>query len=93
MKQIEEKNKSEILFNFSTSIKEEQDQIEFLYTYYIAKLKLLRKSRLDWYITKEQADAETFYKDVIAACACYMEALKLKKKKNEGNNQESGDLP
>lgn len=93
MKQTEEKNKSEILFNFDMNTKEESDQIEFLYIYYIAKLKLLRKSRLDWYITKEQADAETFYKDIISACACYMETLKLKKKKNEGNNQESGDLP
>lgn len=83
----------EILFNFDTSIEKDLEQVQFLYGFYIAKLKLLRKNNPEPYTTRELADEEIFYKDMISACACYIQSLKSKKKKNEGNNQESGDLP
>jgi hypothetical protein len=83
----------EILFNFDTSIEKELEQIEFLYGFYIAKLKLLRKNNPESYTTRDLAEEEVFYKDMISACACYLQSLKLKKKKNERNNQESGNLP
>ena len=83
----------EILFNFDTSIEKDLEQTEFLYGFYIAKLKLLRKNNPEPYTIRDLADEEVFYKDMISACACYMQSLKSKKKKNERNNQEGGDIP
>jgi len=83
----------EIMFNFGTSEEQEEVQIEFLYSYYIAKLRILRRENPFEYITKEQASKEGLYKDLISACACYLHELKFKPKKNERDNQESGDLP
>jgi hypothetical protein len=83
----------EIMFNFDTSEEQELKQIEFLYSYYIAKLRIIRRESPFEYITKEQASKEALYKDLIAACACYLHELKFKPKKNERDNQKSGDLP
>lgn len=88
-----EQSPFETLFNFGTSIEGELQQTEFLYSFYIAKLKLLRKNNPEPYTTKGLADEEIFYKDMISACACYIQSLKIKKKENERNNQESGSLP
>lgn len=94
MKITEESSSSfQILFKFDTNLEEELTQVEFLYSYYIAKLKMLRKENLEPYITKELADKEMFYKDMISATACYGHSLKQKKKQNERHNKESGDLP
>lgn len=93
MKVTEESSKTfEILFNFDTSLEEEIQQVEFLYSYYIAKLKLLRKDNPEPYTTRELSDAELFYKDMISATACYLQSLKQKKVKNEKHNQEGGRL-
>lgn len=83
----------EIMFNFDTSIEKDIEQTEFLYGFYIAKLKLLRKNNPEPYTTRELADEEIFYKDMISACACYLQSLKHKKKNNERSTQESGSLP
>jgi hypothetical protein len=94
MKENPEKaNLEEILFNFDTSEEQEEKQIEFLYSYYIAKLKMLRKENPYLYTTKEASTREALYKDLISASACYLHELKFKPKKNEGNNKESGNLP
>lgn len=91
--------KFEILFNFDLNALEDTKQTEFLYSYYIAKLRLLRNNNYSPYITRDQDDQESFYKDMISATACYLQSLKklslkqLKKKQNERNNQESGSLP
>lgn len=94
MKITEESPRSfQILFNFDTSLQEEIQQVEFLYSYYIAKLKLLRKDNPEPYTTRELSDAELFYKDMISATACYLQSLKQKKKvKDETNNREGGRL-
>jgi hypothetical protein len=83
----------EILFSFDTSEEEEEKQIEFLYGYYVAKLRLLRNGGPEKYITKEQEDKEVLYKDMITSCASYIYSLKFKRINNEGNNQESGSIP
>lgn len=93
MKETKDKKKPEILFNFDMTVEEELHQTEFLYSYYIARLKLLRTPKTERYITNAQADSEVFYKDMIAACAAYMQSLRFKKKKDERNNKESGELP
>lgn len=76
----------EILFNFDTSIGKILEQTEFLYVFYIAKLKLLRKNNPEPYTTRDLTDEEIFYKEMISACACYMQSLKSKKEENERIN-------
>jgi hypothetical protein len=80
------------LFNFDVTLKDEIEQVEFLQSYYVARLKMLRKDNPEMYITRELADAETFYKDMISATTCYHHSLMIKKKQNERNNQEGGGL-
>ena len=82
----------EIMFNFDPSEEQENIQIEFLYAYYIAKLRIVRRENPFEYVTKEQASKEGLYKDLIAACACYLHELKFKPENNERNNQESGEV-
>jgi len=82
MKQsLKETDPIEILFNFDPGDKQEEVQIEFLYSYYVAKLKILRRDNPFEYITKEQAVKEDLYKDLIASCACYLHELKFKHEK------------
>jgi hypothetical protein len=84
--------KPKILFNFDPGIKEEYNQVEFLYSYYVSKLRLLKSTNPENYITKEMADTETFYKDMISATACYMQYLEKKKKEHEAAIRESEEL-
>jgi len=88
MKQTTEKDK--LLFTFSLTQKEFLEQIEFLYGYYVAKLKQLR--RRNSYVRKFRAAEELLYKDLIAACACYIQETLTNPMTDEGYNQESRDL-
>ena len=88
----ESSNSFEILFKFDTSLDEELNQVEFLYSYYISRLKLLRKYNYEPYTTKELSDSEIFYKDMISATACYIQSLILKKKENDKRIRESKEL-
>jgi hypothetical protein len=94
MKVTEEElsNSFRILFKFDTTLDQETNQVEFLYAYYVSKLKLLRKNNYEPYTTKELSDAEIFYKDMISATACYIQSLKLKKIENERRIKESTKL-
>ena len=89
----EEATHFEILFNFDSTLETNLEQTKFLYGFYIARLKLLRENNPEPYTTRDLTDEEIFYKDIISACACYIQSLKYKKKKHEGNNKESGNLP
>lgn len=82
----------EILFKFDQSLDDEIDQVEFLYSYYIAKLRMLRKENPELCTTKDLFDTETYYKDMISATACYFESLKIKKKKHDRRIKESAKL-
>jgi len=88
-----ETDPKEIMFNFDKTEEEEEKQIEFLYSYYIAKLRFLRMDNPENYVAKEQANKESLYKDLISACACYLHDIKFKKKKHERDNKKSGELP
>jgi hypothetical protein len=92
MKQKEKESvkETQTLFNFSLTQKELIEQTEFLYGYYVAKLKQLRNTRS--YISKHRASEEILYKDIIAACACYLQEVSTKSNKNEGYIEESGEF-
>lgn len=79
----------EILFKFDLSIEEEISQVEFLCSYYIAKLRMLRKENPELCTTKDLFDTETYYKDMISATASYFESLKVKKKQHERTIKQS----
>lgn len=89
----ESSNNFEILFNFDLSIDEELNQVEFLCSYFIAKLKMLRKENPDLATNKELFDTETYYKDMISATASYIQSLKVKKKKHDRTIKQSAKLP
>ena len=91
--QEESSNNFEILFNFDLSIDEELNQVEFLCSYFIAKLKMLRKENPDLATNKELFDTETYYKDMISATASYIQSLKVKKKKHDRTIKQSAKLP
>lgn len=82
---------TQTLFNFSLTQRELLEQTEFLYGYYVAKLKQLRNTRS--YVSKYRASEEILYKDIISACACYIQEVSKKPNKNEGFIEESGDFP
>jgi len=90
--QEESSNNFEILFNFDLSIDEELNQVEFLCSYFIAKLKMLRKENPDLATNKELFDTETYYKDMISATASYIQSLKVKKKKHDRTIKQSAKL-
>lgn len=83
MKQIpDESDYSEMLFSFDRSEEQEIKQTQFLYSYYVTKLKLLKKDNPFDYITKEQSNKEMLYKDMISGCATYLHDLKYISKNN-----------
>ena len=86
MRQKKEQVKErERFFTFTGDQKDLQKQVEFLSAYFIAKLQILRRS--NDYITREQAAEEIFYKDMIAACACFIQV-----KKHENTNKQSESI-
>lgn len=88
----EASNTFRILFKFDLSIEEEINQVEFLCSYYIAKLRMLRRENPELATTKELFDTETYYKDMISATASYLESLKVKKKQHDRTVKESAKL-
>lgn len=80
------KSTEKSLFNFTTEPEELKEQIEFLLSYYVAKLKLLKSENFEGYITAKQAPEETFYKDVISACSLYLQETKYSKQDYEESN-------
>lgn len=89
MKQIHGEEK--IMFKFDITNEELLDQAEFLYGYYVAKLQLLKK--YNSYITKDKESEETFYKDMITACACYTQTVLTNTIKHERTDTEGGEIP
>jgi len=72
---------NQVNFTFGKDKEELYNQAEFLVTYYVARLKLLKSENL--YITAEQAAEETFYKDVISACMLFLQDKENIKTNNE----------
>lgn len=91
IKEEETIQEAQLLFTFDLTQKELLEQTQFLYGYYVAKLKQLRSAKL--YVSSYKASQELFYKDMISACACYLQECSIKSKTDEGNNEEGGDLP
>jgi len=89
MKKLDEAE--QIMFKFDITNEELLDQSEFLYGYYVAKLQLLKKYNA--YISKNKEAEETFYKDMITACACYHQEVLTKQIKNERTDTEGGEIP
>jgi hypothetical protein len=81
----EQVKERERFFTFTGDQKDLQKQVEFLSAYFIAKLQILRRS--NDYITREQAAEELFYKDMIAACACFIQV-----KKHENTNKQGKSI-
>lgn len=81
----EKVQQEERFFTFTGDQKDLLKQVEFLSAYFIAKLQILRRS--NDFITREQAAEELFYKDMIAACACFIQV-----KKHENTNKQSESI-
>lgn len=71
-------------FTFTGNSDDLLKQVEFLSSYFIAKLQILRKS--NDFITREQAAEELFYKDMISACACYIQSTKYEKSNKQSES-------
>jgi hypothetical protein len=83
----EKVQEEERFFTFTGDEKDLLKQAEFLSAYFIAKLQILRRVNINMYITRQQAAEETFYKDMISACACF-----IQEKKYENTNQQSESI-
>jgi hypothetical protein len=81
----EQVKERERFFTFTGNSEDLLKQVEFLSSYFIAKLQILRRS--NDFITREQAAEEIFYKDMIAACACFIQV-----KKHENTNKQSESI-
>jgi len=79
------------MFKFDITNEELLEQAQFLYGYYVAKLQLLKK--YNNYISRDKAAEETFYKDMITACACYNQEVLTKTIKHERTDTEGGEVP
>jgi len=91
IKEEESIQEAQLLFTFDLTQKELVEQTQFLYGYYVAKLKQLRSARP--YVNNYRAAQEVLYKDMISACACYLQECLTKPKIDERDDEESGNLP
>jgi len=83
----EQVKERERFFTFTGNDQDLYKQAEFLSAYFIAKLQILKRSNTNMYITRQQAAEETFYKDMISGCACF-----IQEKKYENTNKQSESI-
>ena len=90
MKQKMEEDKPDIVnFSLKDDYQEVYQQADYLLSYYVTKLKILKKNSLEGYVTAEKAPEEAFYKDMISSCMLFISDYKKIKKNYETTIRES----
>ena len=66
------RDKDTVSFHYGLTREELIDQCKFLYSYFVGKLTVLRNSNTEYYISKNYAAEERYYKDMIATCSVFL---------------------